>query len=129
MLCSVSSFKRTFVFNMILSIRCCGGGKGGSAIVVLIIRILLRLSFISIVSAHIALALIIRVVAHISVEIAITTSAAAESSTTTRGSATPVMIAVRSVGSRARGRAASSRRLTFETAAVRMMAIHDIRFR
>lgn len=115
---------------MILIIRCSRGSKGGSAIVVLIARILLRLSFISIVSAHIALALIIRVVAHISVETAITaSSAAAESSTTTRRSAAPVMVAVRSVGSRARGRAASPGRLTFETAAVRVMTIHDIRFR
>src|SRR5688572_18053545 len=81
-------FKRTFIFRIILSIRGSGWGKGGSAIVVLIVRILLRLGFIIIVSAHIAL--IIRVVAHISVETAISTSpASAEAPSTARVATTP----------------------------------------
>jgi hypothetical protein len=112
--------KRTFIFSIILIIRGSRWSKGWSAIVVLIVRILLRLGFIIIVSSHIAL--IIWVVAHISVEIVITTSSTtAKTPSATRGASASIMVAMGPIGTRTTRGTASS---IFETAAVRMMAVH-----
>lgn len=135
LVCSVSSFKRTFIFyeTGVKSRRRRARGEGGRrcGIIVLVIGILrTRLRFISTVCAHIALrmALIIRVVVvvHTSVETTIASSAAATvAASSARRWATPVVrIAMGSVWAGTGGRTTSPGGRTFETTTVWMVSVH-----